>query len=149
MEDIRIEDILRDHVEIAEKMVRAQGDISPMVIGCRGKTVIPSIIEGGRDEIKVVIELMREDADWIVVIMSAWMRRMDKEEAENALREYTPGQIANDPQRVEILLVQAALRDGSKVMIVEKIIREGDDIRFARIDDLDDSISSFEGYLSL
>ena len=81
-----------------------------MVIGCQEGIITPIVVTD-REEIRAMIDLFGEDIDWIVVIMTAWMRIGITPEY---LRDYEPGQIATEPEREEVLMIQVRLRDGSK-----------------------------------
>jgi len=148
MESSKLASILKTHTKIAETMIRKQGDIAPMVVGYRRKMLVPIVVKGDRETLKATIELVKEDADWIVVMNTGWMRKVKKEEIEEILKHYKWGRIANDPQREEILIVQVSLRDGTKDAIVERIIRGENDIRFERIRDIG-SEAKIDGYLAL
>jgi hypothetical protein len=116
--------------------------LKPMVIGCQEGIITP-IVVAGREEIRAMIDLFGEDADWIVVIMTAWMRRGITPEY---LQTYEVGQISAEPEREEVLMIQIALRDGSNKTTVKRIIRD-DEIRFEEVH-LPRGVS-FDGYLSL
>lgn len=148
MESSNLASILEAHTKIAESMIKIQGDMAPMVVGYRGNTLVPIIVEGSREALKATIELVKEDADWIVVMNTGWMKEMTKEEGEELIKNYKWGQITNDPQREEVLVVQMSLRDGTKNAIMERIIREENNIRFEWIADIS-SGTKLDGYLTL
>ena len=139
---MEIDEILEKHIQFAEKTIRELGDMKPMVIGCQEGIVTP-IIVAGREEIRSMIDLFGEDIDWIVVMMTAWMRIGITAEY---LRDYEPGQIAAEPEREEVLMIQVALRDGSKKMVIKRIIRD-EEIRFENV--ILPYGVDLEGYLSL
>ena len=139
-----MDEILEKHIQFAEKTIKEQGDLKPMVIGCREGIITPFVV-AGREEIREMIDLFGEDADWIVVMMMAWMRIGVTEEY---LRNYEPYQVANDPDREEVLLIQVSLRGGNKRTIAKRIIRGDENIRFEEVFGMDSNIL-FEGYLSL
>jgi len=139
---VEIDEILEKHIQFAEKTIKELGDMKPMVIGCQEGIITP-IIVAGREEIRAMIDLFGEDVDWIVVIITAWMRIGVTPEY---LRDYETGQIATEPEREEVLLIQVALRDGSKRTIIKRIIRD-EEIRFEEVF-LPYGVS-FEGHLSL
>jgi len=124
-----IDEILEKHIQFAEEIIRERGDLKPMVIGSQEGIITPIVVIN-REEIRAMIDLFGEDVDWIVVMMTAWMRIGITAEY---LRDYETGQIETEPQREEVLLIQVALRDGSKKTIVKRIIREDEEIRFEEV----------------
>jgi hypothetical protein len=139
---MEIDEIMEKHIQFAEKTIKAQGDLKPMVIGFQNGVITP-IIVAGREEIRAMIDLFGEDADWVCVLMTAWMRIGVTAEY---LRDYETGQIETEPEREEVLMIQIALRDGSNKTTVKRIIRD-DEIRFEEVH-LPRGVS-FDGYLSL
>jgi hypothetical protein len=130
--------IVQGHLDTAKTKIRKDGDVYPTLYIGRADGEVREF-KGGREAIAYMISsALTHGAAYVIFVSSAWVKMVkcaNKEEYEAAKNQadidYQYGDLEKDPNHTEAICVVAYLPDGTRKLVMEKIIRAEDGtIRF-------------------